>query len=355
MKNPSLKYAVGIDVSKDDFHVCLSVIDTLQKVTIKATRSFTNGTKSFQGLAQWVKSHHKETDLPIVYLMEATGVYYEHLAFFLHHLGCYVTVILPKKSKHYFKGIGLKSKNDKIDARGLAQMAAEKHLETWKPISTQIQELRALKRHYQVFQEQKTVFGNQIHAIEHSYYQDKLVLADLREMVELLDKKLYAIKKQIAKVVENDTFLKEKFALITPIVGVGLLTVATIVSETNGFEFFENQRQLTSYAGYDVTECQSGKFKGKQTISKQGNSRIRKALHMPAFNVVRYQQYPFVNLFERVYDRTNLKMKGYVAVQRKILVLTFALWKKNEMYDPNKVAPTGEATLDEVQELLLQE
>jgi transposase len=108
MKNPSLKYAVGIDVSKDEFHACLSVIDSSQKVTIKATRSFTNGSKGFQGLAQWVKSHHKEMDLPIVYLMEATGVYYEHLAFFLHHLGCYVTVILPKRSKNTGRRTALK-------------------------------------------------------------------------------------------------------------------------------------------------------------------------------------------------------------------------------------------------------
>lgn len=75
MNNPLLKYAVGIDVSKDEFHACLSVIDTSQKVTIKATRSFTNGSKGFQGLAQWVKSHHKQADLPIVYLMETTGTH----------------------------------------------------------------------------------------------------------------------------------------------------------------------------------------------------------------------------------------------------------------------------------------
>lgn len=134
----------------------------------------------------------------------------------------------------------------KIDARGLAFMADQQNLEVWKPISPQIEELRALTRHYQTLQEQKTVFNNQIHAIEHSHHQDKLVLKDLRELVKLIDKKLYAIKKQIAKVVEDDPFLKEKFALITPIQGVGLLTIATIVSETNAFEFFDNQRQLTS-------------------------------------------------------------------------------------------------------------
>jgi transposase len=70
-----LKYAVGIDVSKDSFHVCLSVIDTLQKVTIKASRSFSNQSKGFQELAHWVKNHRKEEDIPLVYLMEATGTH----------------------------------------------------------------------------------------------------------------------------------------------------------------------------------------------------------------------------------------------------------------------------------------
>jgi transposase len=350
-----LKYAVGIDVSKDSFHVCLSVIDTLQKVTIKSSRSFTNQSKGFQELASWVKSHRKEANIPLVYLMEATGVYHENLAWFLHHLGCHITITLPKKAKYYFKSLGQKSKNDTIDAKGLAQMAAEQNLEAWQPTSPQIEELKALTRHHSNLQEQKTVYNNQIHAIESSHHQDKLVLKDLYELVELMNTKLLAIRKQIDRVVEKDPILKEKFALISPIQGVGTLTIATIVTETNGFEFFENERQLTSYSGYDVTERQSGKFIGKTTISKQGNSRIRKILHLPAFNVVRFKQRPFVNLFERVYERTNLKMKGYVAVQRKLLVLIFSLWKKNEKYDPNKVAPTSEATLDEVQELLLQE
>ncbi|RYU97756.1 transposase [Emticicia agri] len=33
-------------------------------------------------------------------------------------------------------------------------------------------------------------------------------------------------------------------------------------------------------------------------ISKKGNHRIRRALFMPAFNVIKYQQTPFLNLFE---------------------------------------------------------
>ena len=146
-------------VCKDKFDVCLTVIDTLQKVTIKASRSFTNNSKDFKELAQWVKTHHKEPKLPIVYLMEATGIYYENLAWFLHHLNCHVTVILPKKPSIISKALGLKVRMTKLmPVGGLAFMAAQQNLEVWKPISPQIEELKALTRHYQTLQNEKNGF-----------------------------------------------------------------------------------------------------------------------------------------------------------------------------------------------------
>ncbi len=53
---------------------------------------------------------------------------------------------------------------------------------------------------------------------------------------------------------------------------------------------------------------------------------------MPAFCVVASQEPLFKALYERVYDRTKIKMKGYVAVQRKLLVVIYALWKNEQHY-----------------------
>ncbi len=54
---------------------------------------------------------------------------------------------------------------------------------------------------------------------------------------------------------------------------------------------------------------------------------------MPSISVVRFEE-EFRNLYERVYERSGLKMKGLVAVQRKLLLLIYTLFKKNERYDP---------------------
>lgn len=69
---------------------------------------------------------------------------------------------------------GVKSKNDKIDAQGLAQMGAEKSLELWEPIGEFYYSLRLLSREIENLQEQKTVVINQMHALQHNMHQNKL-------------------------------------------------------------------------------------------------------------------------------------------------------------------------------------
>ena len=66
-----------------DFACCLSVINDQQDVKVKATHKFPNNKTGFQSLLDWIKSHCKEP-LPIAIVMEATGVYHEQLAWFLH-------------------------------------------------------------------------------------------------------------------------------------------------------------------------------------------------------------------------------------------------------------------------------
>jgi len=80
---------------------------------------------------------------------------------------------------------------------------------------------------------------------------------------------------------------------------------------------------------------QSGKFKGKERISKKGNSRIRRILHMPALNMVSFDTGTFPSIYERIYRTSGIKMKAYVAIQRKLLCLLFTLWKKDEIFNPN--------------------
>ncbi len=329
-----LKYAMGIDMAKDKFDVCLSVIDMAQKVTAKCSSSFANNLKGFSAFYAWSLKHLKEP-LAVIYVMEATGIYHEQLAWFLFEQKCSVAVVLPNKARKYKESLGLKSKTDSIDAKGLSQMACQQSLKLWQPASKKIYEMRLITRQIEAVAVQITVAENQLHALSYGMYQLKGIEKMLLNQIALLSEQKGEMQQVLLSIVEKDAVLKERFAKILKIKGLGALSLAAIVAETDGFALTENIAQLTSYAGYDVVENQSGNRKGKTKISKKGNGHIRRALHFPALNMVRYEQGNFHLLYQRVYKRSTIKMKGYVAVQRKLLALIYTLWKKNEAFDNN--------------------
>lgn len=63
---------------------------------------------------------------------------------------------------------------------------------------------------------------------------------------------------------------------------------------------------------------------------------------MPAISIVRYNPNVFGHLYQRAYESSGYKMKGYVAVQREILVMIYTLWKKNEEFDANYISSENE-------------
>ena len=325
---------IGVDISKDHFHVVLSLANSKQLIKVKASRKFRNDGTGFQQFEKWIDSKC-ERDVDLRILMEATGIYYEQLAWFLHQKGFHISVILPTKAKRYLQAIGNKSKNDKIDAKGLAQMGLEQRLPEWKPLSSNIYRLRLLTRQLEDFHKQRTAFLNQLHALQYSAYQVSEVEKSLKKMIKELEKGISQLEKAISSCIDQDDLLKSKVEKITSIKGVGMKTAAVIISETNGFANFESQAQLVSYAGYDVVENQSGQKSGRTKISKKGNAHIRRALHLPAFGVVKNGVIPFKAQHQRLLDRDKTKMQAYVAVQRKLLILIWALWRKDEPYDLN--------------------
>jgi len=68
------------------------------------------------------------SELSINYTIEATGVYYEGLAFFLYDKEKTCHVLLPNKAKKFAESLNLKSKTDKIAAKMLARMGVERLL-----------------------------------------------------------------------------------------------------------------------------------------------------------------------------------------------------------------------------------
>ena len=328
-----IKYSLGLDISSKDIKACICVIDDQQHVKVKSTRTFSNHKKGLDEMDQWINRWYCQDTVSLTVCMEATGVYHENCAYYLYEKGYSVSIVLPNKAKKYLQAIGIKSKNDTIDAKGLAQMGAEQNLEKWEPIGTFYYELRVLTRQYQSLKESLTVESNRLHAAMASARQISFEIKQIKKHIAFLEAQIAQLEKEIKRFINSNQDLKQKFDKVMKIHGISVISSATVIAETGGFLLFKNYKQVVSYAGYDVVENQSGNHVGKTRISKKGNSRIRRILHMPSLTAFSKQESVFGQLYQRVYDRTGIKMKAIVAVQKKLLVMIYYIWTKDIDYD----------------------
>ena len=266
-------------------------------------------------------------------VVEATGVYHEDFVHYLHErTGFHLSVELPNKVKAYARSLNIKSKTDPIDTRLLGRLGLERNLRQWRPMSGELRALRQLTRYKTQLQELKTSTSNRLHAQLASYRPNKKVVKGLRKLVRQLEKQIADMDDNIGDTIARDPELQERVDKACLIKGVKTATVAVIVAETGGFELFSSRSQLTSFAGYDIVQRESGtSVKGKTKISKKGNRYIRRALFFPAMTAARFEP-SFNRLYQRVLDRTKIGKKANVAVQRKLLTLIYTLFKKNEEY-----------------------
>lgn len=328
-----LKQNVGVDLSMEKFDVNISVIDSTFEKHCKGTSQFENNYDGFLSFMKWIEKH-KDCSIEESYTLEFTGVYYEQLAYFLREQNKVVHMVIPSKSKKYCESLSIASKTDKLDAQALAWMGLERKLRTWKPLSNMFLTLRSLTREREELLKERTAISNRLHAVDHKASPSSAAIIRYNKRLDLINEQIAEIESDIKEMIKSDEMLSRKVKNLDTIPGVALITIATVIAETNGFASILNQKQLTSYAGYDVKLRESGKYSGKSKISKQGNAHIRRVLHLPAQAAITYNK-PLGVFYERVNAKKVKKMIAGVAVQRKLLCLMYSIWKTDRVFDPN--------------------
>lgn len=327
-----VKQVAGIDVAQQELVVCLGRMTGELQVELYAHKSFPNSEKGFLALVGWAEKH-SVPGVALRYVMEATGVYHEALAYHLAGSGRAVSIVLPSKIAHYIKTLELKTTTDKTASEAICRFGVERSLEGWRPPSAVYRRLRALTRERDGLIEERTAVKNQLHAEGAEAHGGASTIKRLKKRIALLDQQEREITAEIEKLLQSDAKSSALSTLLQSMPGVGMLTAATVLGETSGFELIRNSRQLVSYAGLDVIEKQSGtSVRAKPRISKKGNKYLRKCLHFPALAAVRHDEH-FKELFDRLVGRHGIKMKAAVAVQRKLLQLMFTVCKTSKPYD----------------------
>ena len=329
-----IKQVVGIDVAQKELVVCLGKMYDDWSPELHARKTFANTQNGFSSLVSWAKKL-SDADCTVRYVMEATGVYHESLAYFLEGHGQEVTIVLPNKISNYARTLDVKTVTDRTASEAIARFGLERKLDLWKKPKPVFKKIRQLTRERDQIIQARTITKNQLHAEKSEAEPGKKTIVRLEKHIAFLNKQEQEINQEIQALAKTDEQLKKTRELISSIPGVGFLTAVTILAETNGFELVRNRKQLASYAGLDVREKQSGtSVKGKPRISKKGNKYLRKAMHMPALAAIRHDQ-RMKEVFHRLVSKHGIKMKAAVAVQRKLLELVYTIYKTNKPYDKN--------------------
>lgn len=337
MEKKWVKQVVGIDVAQNELVVCIGRMGEDLTPELYGSKTFENTSKGFVSLLSWV-GKMTVAGVSVRYVMEATGVYHESFAYFLADKGCSVSIVLPNRISNYFRTLEVKTVTDKTSSEAITLFGLERKLEDWQRPKPVYKRLRQLTREREQLIAERTMVKNQLHAEKAEAEPGSDSIKRMEKRIQLFNQQEKEIKSEIAAMSAKDPEVKAAVKLITSIPGIGVLTAVAILAETNGFDLIRNKRQLTSYAGLDVREKQSGtSVKGKSKISKRGNKYLRKALHMPSLSTIQHDE-RFKAIYARIIARNGIKMKALVAVQRRLLEMTYTIFKTGTPYDKNYFA-----------------
>jgi len=303
---------VGVDVSKDTLDIHLYPLNKSFKIT---------NTKV--GIEKFVNQELSKFDVKQT-TCEATGSYEKVFATTFKKHGYPVWVVHPQRIKGYIISTGCRSKNDKIDAKKIAEFASKNPPDYTAQERTENQEiLRALVNRRddltKSLAEEKTRYQQPAH---------EPCRPSIESLMEHLESQIKVIEKQIKDILKKDEELSAKAQLLESIPGVGVMSATMLLSWFPELGLVSN-RAIASLAGLSPFERSSGKYVGKRYIGG-GRSLPRKMLYMCALSAIQYYQ-PLKEFYKRLIAKNKPFKVAIVAVMRKLIVLANTLLRKGEM------------------------
>ena len=163
----------------------------------------------------------------------------------------------------------------------------------------------------------------------------RLKLRLMLEELELLEKQTEELEGEMEAALGKTDYAE----FLLSIKGIGIVTLAACLGELGEPTRFDNPRQMSRMAGYNLVEDSSGKNKSGTKISKRGRKNLRGVLYQMALTMVATND-EMKQLYHYLKTRKKdplRKMQALIVISKKILTLIHTLAKKKESYDPDKV------------------
>jgi transposase len=323
-----MHYVIGIDVSKAK----LDVLWLKDVVSLKAkSKIFSNDLQGYAELLEWLAKNLAQPFEKMHIVMEATSVYHEPLAYYLHDHCVNVSIANPAHVRDFAKGLGTVHKTDKKDSFILARYGALVSPAFWQPEPLEIRELKALLSRQESLDVDLLREQNRMEKAEFSQ-ASKIVIESLQKMIAELKKERDRLEQEIDDHIDRHPILKRDAALLRSIPGVGPVISRIMLSVIHSRKF-NTASECAAFLGVIPKLRESGIFRGRAALRKKGSPVIRAKLYMSA--IVASQHNPTIRAQrERLIRNGKTKMQALGAAMRKIVHICFGVIKHQTEYSP---------------------
>lgn len=318
---------IGIDVGKDK----LDCLWLKEPVALKVkTKVFGNSTQDHEALLSWAQKHTGEALASIHFVMEATGVYHEALAYRLHEAGAQVSVVNPAQIRDYAKSLGTRTKTDKKDSMVIARYGVSQRPRLWQPEPAEVRQLKALISRLEAVKQDIQRECNRLEKAEITRASEHV-----RQSIETvrgeLEKEKARLEALIDQHIDQNPSLKQDRELLESIPGVGPVIAQQMLAVVRS-RAFASAAQCAAFLGLVPVQHESGSsVRGRAHLSKAGNASVRAKLYMAA--VVAIQHNPDIRAqYERLLRRGKTKMCALGAAMRKLVQICFGVLKHQTPY-----------------------
>jgi transposase len=299
--------------------------------------SIANQWDSIESYVKEVSLQQKQTQITFHFIVEATGTYSSKL---IYALGCEklkISVVSPHQSSYFFKMKNKTQKNDRADARLLAEygLLNERELKIYVPEDEHYFKIRQSMNAIAQLEKLKMEVLCQLHAHQQlpPARQSDCIVAIYKENIAQFEAQIMQLNKELSQNQPLETDAEESKKYIQSVVGIGEKLTNLFIVETGGLAKFQTAKQLAKFIGITPTQHQSGtSIRSKGRMSKKGNVTLRKTLYVATWSAIRFNKAAKA-LYQRLKQKGKPSKVALIAVANLLVRQVFTVVKKKILFD----------------------
>ncbi len=257
--------------------------------------------------------------------IEPSGGYERGVIRALLAAGLSVRRINPNKLRQFARARGVLAKNDRLDARLIAEYVAimPTRIVQFDPAAQRLAEVVTMRR--QLCDEHVTVQNQATHV------EDAMLRRLNKRRLARLEADICLLEKRMAEMVAADPVLAHRYRLLISMPGVGPVLAFTLVALLPELGQM-SRKQIAALVGLAPYDFDSGKLRGHRSIYG-GRMPVRNVLYMAALSACRYN--PVLKTFHNRLAAADKKSKiVIVAVMRKMITNLNAMLRDDTEWQP---------------------